>query len=64
MEKIAELTGCRTEVVPGAPTAKFARIDVGRIRSEFGFRPQNLLDRMSDLVEAYRAQYKRQHDSD
>lgn len=55
MEKIAGSTGCRVEIAEGAATVNFPLIDIGRMRSEFGFRPQNLLDKVCKLVEACRA---------
>ncbi len=57
MRGLEDLTGCRVEVAPGAPATRFPLIDIGRMRSEFGFRPAGVLDRLGDLVAAYKAHY-------
>lgn len=47
---IARLTGCSVSAVPNAPAAVFPRIDIERVRSEFGFRPLRLLDDLPSLI--------------
>jgi nucleoside-diphosphate-sugar epimerase len=37
--EIARITGCSITVRPNAPTIRFPRIDITRIRDEFGFEP-------------------------
>lgn len=54
-DKLTELTGCVVKVSPKAKTARFPIINVGRIRSEFGFHPSKLLvDEMEKLVSQYK----------
>jgi nucleoside-diphosphate-sugar epimerase len=49
---IAALTGATVRVPAGAPTITFPRVDIGRIRSEFGASPRRLLDDLPGLVDA------------
>lgn len=54
VKKIGDLTGCVIHIVPGAPRISFPRIDIERIRGEFGFKPSNLLDDLPKLIESYK----------
>jgi nucleoside-diphosphate-sugar epimerase len=56
MNKLAGLTGCVVEVAPHAKTIKFPVIDNEIVRSEFGYRPSNMLDEMEKLVDLYQSQ--------
>lgn len=50
VEAIARLTGCSVTVAPDASPAALPRIDTGRIRAEFGFRPARVLDDLPSLA--------------
>lgn len=50
VERLSALTGCEIDAPPRAPETRFPAIDVSRIRSEFGFAPQSVLDALPDLV--------------
>jgi nucleoside-diphosphate-sugar epimerase len=54
MDRISELTGCEVEFEQEAPTVSFPPISVDRMRTEFDFRPSNLLADITTLVESYR----------
>ena len=53
-EKLRELTGCAVEYSSQAAATTFPTIDNSRLRSEFDFRPSNVLDDLSHLVDLYR----------
>ena len=53
-QKISELTGCEITFDPPAAGISFPSINIDRMRSEFGFRPRNLLDDLGNLIESYR----------
>lgn len=50
--RLSELTGCRVNIRPDAPTHHFPLTDISRIRAEFGFSPSSVLDRLPQLVKA------------
>lgn len=52
-ERLTELTGCRVEVAPDAPTVIFPDISVERLREEFAFAPASVLDELPVLLETY-----------
>ena len=54
MDRISQLTGCDVEFEREAPTVSFPRINIDRMRTEFDFRPSNLLADITALVESYR----------
>jgi nucleoside-diphosphate-sugar epimerase len=54
VKKIGDLTGCGIHIDPGAPRVSFPRIDIERIRGEFGFKPSNVLDDLAQLIESYK----------
>ena len=54
--KIRELTGCRVTFDAAAPKVTFPAINIDRLRSEFGFRPRNLLEDLSEAIDQYRSQ--------
>lgn len=54
MDRISQLTGCEVEFEQGAPTVSFPPINVDRMRTEFDFRPSNLLADITTLIESYR----------
>jgi nucleoside-diphosphate-sugar epimerase len=58
MQNIAELTGCEVVFGPAAVNASAPRINIDRLRSEFGFRPRCLLDDLADLIEVYKKHYQ------
>jgi hypothetical protein len=47
LERIA---GVRCTFAPGAPVVRFPVIRIDRVTAEFGFRPQQLLDNLPDLL--------------
>ncbi len=51
--RLVELTGCRVEVLPGAPTVSFPEISVERLREEFVFEPASVLDDLPALLEDF-----------
>jgi len=53
MTKLSEMTGCRIEVSPDAPTTVFPVIDVNRIKEEFSFGAESLMDHLPTLVRQY-----------
>lgn len=55
VERLAQLTDCAWTVQAGAALSRFPPIDIGRIRTEFGFTPASVLDAMPALVETFRA---------
>ncbi len=53
-QRISELTGCRVEVVPDPSQTTYPRINIDRLREEFGFAPASILSDMDRLVDLYR----------
>jgi nucleoside-diphosphate-sugar epimerase len=53
-KKLELLTGCRVKVAPRAPVQRFLPINIERLCREFGFSPSNPVERLADLVDAYR----------
>jgi nucleoside-diphosphate-sugar epimerase len=51
---IAAAVPCQVEVRPDAPTVVFPRIEVDRLRSEFGLPSRRLIDDMTSLIAGYR----------
>jgi len=43
IELLAAQTGCKVEVASGAPTVRFAPIDIRRVQREFGYIPRPVL---------------------
>ena len=56
---IARLSGAQVIMPAGAPTVSFPRIDVDRIRREFGVTPRSLLDDLPRLVDAAATHWSR-----
>lgn len=56
--KLRELTGCTVEVNADARTVRLPRIDINRVRKEFGFSAADVLDDLGPLVEEYRQHLK------
>ncbi|HMD85570.1 MAG TPA: SDR family oxidoreductase [Terriglobia bacterium] len=54
VERIQAVSGCELEVQSGAPTVSFPRIDIRRIREEFGFVPGNILDAIPELIQHFK----------
>jgi nucleoside-diphosphate-sugar epimerase len=52
--RIADVTGCQIEFVPGAATLMEPRIGVDRAREEFGLPPLRVLDSIGHLIDLYR----------
>jgi len=52
-ERLSELTGCRVEVAPGAPSVSFPEISVERLRREVAFDPAGVLDELPGLLETF-----------
>ncbi len=46
VDKLVELTGCKAVFRAGAPRHQFPIIDTARIRTEFGFSPTSVLNRL------------------
>lgn len=61
-DRLAELTGCTVSVVPGAPVVSFPPIRTGRLAAAFApgeeWNPPPVLDRLSEIVAAARAQLR------
>jgi nucleoside-diphosphate-sugar epimerase len=53
MDRISQLTGCGVEFEREAPTITFPPINIDRMRTEFNFRPSNVLADITALVESY-----------
>jgi nucleoside-diphosphate-sugar epimerase len=51
--ELVKHTGCEVEVVPNAPRTGFPRMDVSRIREEFGFSPREVAGDLGKLVDAF-----------
>lgn len=49
-EAVAGLTGCAVMTTPDAVPSAFPCIDIERVRTEFGFTPARLLDRLPSLL--------------
>ncbi|AHK45163.1 MULTISPECIES: SDR family oxidoreductase [Ensifer] len=47
---LARHTGCRVDVADHAPTITFPPIDIDRIRAEFAFKPERVIDRIADIL--------------
>lgn len=45
-----ERAGVRCSFAPGAPVVRFPPLAIERVTAEFGFRPQQLLDNLPDLL--------------
>ncbi|MEK6325030.1 MAG: NAD(P)-dependent oxidoreductase [Acidobacteriota bacterium] len=58
LERISELTGCHVDFIPEAPRVSYPPISIERMRSEFGFRPSNLLEDLSKMVNSFRSRYE------
>ena len=53
-KQLEALTGCRVQVAEQAPVQRFPSIRIERLRQEFQFTPSNPLERLRDLIAAYR----------
>ena len=58
LERISALTGCQVDVAPTAPKLTFPQINIDRMRNEFDFRPAQVLEDLSRLIELYRHERK------
>ena len=47
-------TGARWRVEEGAPTVSSTRVDIDRLRAEFGYHPRPVLEHLPELIAAYR----------
>ena len=52
--KLHELTGCEIEFAPEAPAIKFPRINIDRVRGEFGIVPSSVLKDLDWLLQLYK----------
>jgi nucleoside-diphosphate-sugar epimerase len=52
--KLQQLTGCEIEFAPGAPAIKYPRININRVRAEFGIVPSSVLDDLEWLLKSYK----------
>ena len=52
--RLRQLTGCEIEFAPGAPVISFPRINIDRVRREFGIVPSSVLDDLDWLVKLYK----------
>lgn len=57
LDRVSSLTDCQVEFAPEAPRLRFPAINIDRMRSEFDFRPSDLLADMAMLVESYRSRW-------
>ncbi len=53
MDKISELTGCSVEFEQQAPTIRFPRMNIERMKTEFEFQPSNVLADITTLLDSY-----------
>jgi nucleoside-diphosphate-sugar epimerase len=53
-KQLKALTGCSVQVAEHAPVQRFPPIRIERLRQEFHFSPSSPLERLPDLVAAYR----------
>jgi len=49
--KLAELTGCKIEVDPGASILSYPPVDITRIRQEFNYVPRSVIDALPRLIQ-------------
>jgi nucleoside-diphosphate-sugar epimerase len=56
MEAIERVTGCDVEVETEAPTILFPKININRIREEFGFSPSSIQESLPELIRDYQQQ--------
>ena len=54
LDRIRDLTGCRVAFAGGAPETVFPAVSIERMRAEFGFAPDHVMDRLDGLVDEYR----------
>jgi nucleoside-diphosphate-sugar epimerase len=54
VRRIADLTGCTWDVVPGSPRYAFPRIDTDRLRTELGFAGSSVLDDLPEMIRTFR----------
>lgn len=47
VDRLVAMTGCTVQVLANAPLARFAPVDVSRIRAEFGFAPRPVLSTLT-----------------
>ena len=59
-QRISELTGCQITFDPAAAGTSFPPINIGRMQSEFEFRPRSILDDLGSLIESYRKHHEDQ----
>jgi len=52
--KLQQLTGREIEFAPDAPAIKFPRINIKRVRDEFGIVPSSVLDDLEWLLQLYK----------
>jgi len=52
---LQRVTGCSMDVAPGAPLINGMPIDVARVRNEFGFEAERLIDHLPEIVDQFRA---------
>lgn len=48
--RLSEHSGCRVGIMPDAPTVTFPPINIDRIRREFSFEPECLLDKVPEIL--------------
>jgi nucleoside-diphosphate-sugar epimerase len=53
LDQLVHLTGTQIDATMGAPLHVFPVIDTQRIRREFGFSPQGMLDKLPNLIELF-----------
>lgn len=47
-------TGCEVKIARGAPTVRFPPIDIDALRTEFKFRPRDVLEVLPNLIREFR----------
>lgn len=52
--RLQQLTGCEIEFASGAPAIKYPRINIDRVRGEFGIVPSSVLSDLDWLLQSYK----------
>jgi nucleoside-diphosphate-sugar epimerase len=55
MDYVSRITGCSVVFEAGAPTLKFPKIDIERVRKEFDFHPSALRERIDEVVQRHQS---------
>ena len=58
LEKIKSLTDCQIEITPNAPEYSFSTISIKKIKTEFNFKPTNIIEKIDKIVKSFQKFYK------